>query len=937
MTRRSFSKVATVAGVATAMGVSMSGSLVETDKAYAESAPRIKTYQTMCHGCIDYCAVKVTLQDGVAIKIVGDETSPENRTSCCVKCLNQLHTAYSPRRILHPMKLAGERGSGEWEIISWDEAIELAATKIAESIRKYGYTSFFTSAGGGGAYNGAFEYAVAEGFYSPTCFEPGGAQCFVPRSSITPMVSGCNSTSIADSFCQEPFKPNSDTKMLVMWGTQPSVSQTAKSGRGLAELRAKGCKTVVIDPNFSPDASKATVWLPVRPGTDTALVLCWMRYIVDNNLYDEEFCKYWTTLPFLINPETRLPWLAEDVWPDYVNPALDPHDKYSTPAYVCFDRRTDSIQPFPFSAPQDSPVDPELFIEVDVNGLPSKTAYQIQYEEAEPWTLEATAKHCWLEPGKIEEAIRLYAEAEVAGISHGVATDQQRNASQMALGTNELDMMMGYVEKPGCTMTIRSMRHESRPTQAFDTFGIGMWNENYGYGWQNGYTESFNRKRYDEYPNKETQARWMNLLTNRLGMDKHKGMYWQDTVNPQAVLKAIRTGEPFKPRVWYDLSGNKLAMLGNAQSWYDIFPEIDFCIGQHPIITSFHFEACDLVLPVKEWLELNMTSSVLNRTYMFTEVIHLGETVDNTIPAERIRKRTFEILGEEHDDAFPAWPGNDDEEALRAQIADTFGAPSWEELKENQSSYVPLVVPEEEYWVYYQYLDIVDDGLPAGFATESRKCEPYCASILKASRNGFPYTYPIEMPSCPDYDPICVNVDPVEDPTTDTDYPLVITSGRVPYFHHGTMRHAAFARELYPAPDLKINPRTAAEYGIGHGDWVKVSSRRGSISARAYLTEAEAPGQLWMERFWNPECYDDSQKDKTGGWRECNINILTDNFIDYEGDEDPYNNMFGSYTLRGFTVKIEKGERPANVWIEPEEFEPFMPTLRSEPQTGDVF
>lgn len=937
LTRRSFVQASAAAMFATAIGISMSDSLAETDKAFAAEKPNIKTYKSMCHGCIDYCAVLVTLKDGVATKIQGDPDSLENRTSCCVKCLNQLHTAYSPRRILHPMKLAGERGSGKWEIISWDEAIDLAAEKYADAIKKYGHTAFFSSHGGGGSYNGAFTYGVAESFYSPTCFEPGGAQCFVPRSSITPMVSGCNSTSIADSFNQEPFKPNTETEMLVMWGTQPSVSQTAKAGRGLAELRAKGCKTVVIDPNFTPDASKANVWLPVRPGTDTALVLAWMRYIVDKKLYNEEFCKYWTTLPFLIDPDTGYPYLAEDVFPGYENPAKDPKDVYSTPAYVCFDKRTNSVQPFPFSEVSKSPVDPELFGEFDVNGKKSKTAFQIQYDEAEPWTLEATGKHCWLKPEKIEEAIKLYTDAKVAGIAHGVATDQQRNASQMALGTNALDMMMGYVEKPGSTMTIRGMRHKTRPTQAFDTFGIGMWNANYGYGWQNGFTETENRKRYDEYPDKEVQKRWMDMFTSRLGMDKHKGMYWQNTVNAQSVLKAIRTGEPYKPRVWFDTSGNKLAMLGNAQSWYDVLPEIDFIVGQHPIITSFHYEACDLVLPLREWLELNMTSDVLNQKFMFTELIHLGETVDNTIPAGKIRDATFKKLGITPAKQFPAWPGYPSEQAIRDDVAKTFGAPSWEELKENQDKYVPKVTPPEEYWVYDQYLDIVDDGLPAGFATESRKCEPYCATMLKASRTGFPYTYPIKIDACEDYKPYCHNVEPIEDPTKDKEYPLVITSGRVPYFHHGTMRHSAFARELYPAPDVKMNPKTAKEYGIEHGEWVKVSSRRGSIHGRAYITESQAPGQLWMERFWNPECYDDSQKTKTGGWRECNINILTDNFIDYKGEENPYNDMFGSYTLRGFTVKIEKGKKPDNIWVEPEEFKPFMPTLHGEKQTGDVF
>lgn len=937
ITRRAFAKSVAAASLAAAVGVSMGDSLVETEKAFAESEPEIKTYKSMCHGCIDYCAVKVTLEDGVAVKIEGDETSLENRTSCCLKALSQLQTAYSPRRVLHPLRLAGERGSGKWEQITWDEAIETAAQHFADAIQKYGHTAFFASHGGGGSYNGAFTYGVAESFYSPNCFEPGGAQCFVPRSSLTPIISGCNSTSIADSFNQEPFKPNTETEMLVMWGTQPSCSQVAKAGRGLAELRAKGCKTVVIDPNFSPDATKADVWLPVRPGTDTALVLCWFKYIADNELYDADFCKYWTTFPFLINPETKYPWLAEEVWPDYVNPAADPNDVYSTPAYVCFDAITNTVQPLPFCAPEDLTVEPVLMGTYEVNGLESRTAFQVQYDEASTWTLEATGEHCWLKPEKIEEAIRLYTDAPVAGIAHGVATDQQRNASQMAIGTNILDIMMGYIEKPGSTMTIRNMRYTSRPTQAVDCFGIGFQNANYGYGWINGYSETENRRRYDEYPNKETQARFMDMLVNRLGMDKHKGMYWQNTVNAQSVLQAIRTGEPYKPRVWFDTSGNKLAALGNAQSWYDAIPEVDFIVGQHPIITSFQYEACDLVLPLREWLELNMTSSVLNQTYMFTELIHLGETVDNTIPAVKIRNRTFEILGIEPDPAFPTFKGNESEEAIRQQVADTFGAPSWEELKENQDQYVPLVVPEEDYWQYNQYLDIVDDGLPAGFATESRKCEPYCATMLRASRTGFPYTYPIQIDACDDYEPYCVNVDPIEDPTKDEEYPLVITSGRLPHYHHGTLRHAPYAREIMPVPDVKINPRTAAEYGIEHGDWVKVSSRRGSISGRAYLTEGEAPGQLWMERFWNPECFDDTQENKTGGWRECNINVLTDNFIDYEGDENPYNDMFGSYTLRGFTVKIEKGERPAGVWVEPKEFEPFMPTLQAEPQTGDVF
>lgn len=188
--------------------------------------------------------------------------------------------------------------------------------------------------------------------------------------------------------------------------------------------------------------------------------------------------------------------------------------------------------------------------------------------------------------------------------------------------------------------------------------------------------------------------------------------------------------------------------------------------------------------------------------------------------------------------------------------------------------------------------------------------------------------YPFELEACEDYSPICKEVHPAEEP--DDEYPLVLTSGRVPYFLHTTMRHSAFARELFPTAEIRMNPKDAEARGLKHLDWVKVSSRRGDIRARVYITKGVQPGQTWMERFYNPECYDATQKSPTAGWREENINVITNN-------RAPYNEVNGSYTNRGFTVQVEKSSRPANVWVEPEEFRPFMPTMQSEPVTKDAF
>ncbi|MGV8084120.1 MAG: molybdopterin-dependent oxidoreductase [Coriobacteriia bacterium] len=928
LTRRTFLKVAAVAGAAAAFSTSTADSLVEADKAFAASASERKMVKTACHGCIQMCPARVYLQDGVVVKIEGDPDGPISKGGLCLKGLNQMHTAYSPRHILHPMKRAGERGENKWEVISWDEAITLAATQITSIIDKYGPYSFFASVGGGGAFSFMQAMTLPMALGSPTVFEPGCAQCYLPRFSMAKFMYGGNDQSIADNGAVEMWNEyKKATKSLVLWAAQPSVSQVSESGRGMADLRARGCKTVVVDPNFSPDAAKADVWLPVRPGTDGALLLSWFRYIFENKLYDAEFTKYWTNLPFLINPDTKLPWEAKEVWPDYVSPT-----PANTPVYVCYDNKTKAIQPFPFSDPKKSPVDPEVFTTVQVNGKDSKTAGQIYKEAADPYTLEKAAEVCWLKADKIEEAIKIYTDPEVAGIANGVASDMTEIASQVPLGCMGLDMIMGYINKPGAAMTQQGLqsRSKQRPTIPWNGFG-GMFGMMYGIGAIVGMSPEENAARVANYPNKEVQNFHLQLLIDRLGMVNHKGLYtWAHSHIP-TVRDAIATGKPYKPRVWFDMSGNKLAMLGNASSWYEVFPQVDFIIGQYPMLTSFHVEAADLVFPLQEWLEWSGTPfGQVNYQFMNTDVIHLGETVSNGVPSQKVLDKCGEIWGKK----MPPFliEGENSEEEKHAGVAKAFGAKDWDDLLANQDKYVPKITPDEEYWQYDQHLDVVDDGLPAGFATESRKCEVYCSLLIKMGRTGYPFTYPREQKPAEtgDYSPICQHIEPAESPLNDTEYPLVLTSGRLPYFHHGTMRHAAFSREICPAPPVKMNPKTAAKYGIKQDDWVKVTSRRGSTHGMAYVTEGVNPGVIWMERFWNPECFDSSQKTISGGWRECNVNVLTKNSA-------PFNEVFGSYTNRGFTVKIEKSTKPDRVWVEPKEFEPFLPTLMNEPQTKAVF
>lgn len=957
ISRRGFMKAAAATGAAlTAAG---SIPLLETtDQAFAAGSVERVMHKTACHGCTNCCPVRVYTEDGRVVKIEGDPDGPLNKGGVCLKCLSQIQTVYSPRHVLHPMKRVGERGENRWEAISWEEAVDLAGEQIATAVKKYGPYSYWSARGGGGAYIEWETSGLDYTFGGCNSLASGACQCAMPRDFVSTTSVGFNCcvdmdnvdrwVGITDNAELDGTRRDETERVFVLWGSQPHSSKAAHGGHGLTDARSNlGVKTIVVDPYMTAEATKADVWLPVRPGSDCALMLSWIHHIIENNLYDETFVKHWTNLPFLINPETRLAYRAEEVWPDYVNPAADPAGVYDTPAYVCFDAKTNSVQPFPFTAPENCAVDPVIFATATVNGKEAKTAGQIYKEEAEPWTLEAAGETCWLDPERIREAVELYAKADFGGLSNGVFSDHQENSSTAPLGALAIDALLGYVESPCSAFQNHgaASRTADRPTQRLGVFSSTF--ERYGLGWTTGLTKAENDRLLDAIvgewdakgrDGKEMQRYFFQSRCDTMGANEHKGIHQWQTCAPKELRQAITTGEPYRPRVMYEMSGNKYAVMGPSLEWKKAYDEQDFVIQQYPNMTSFTVQTVDLFLPTTEWLEYDSYEAPgthFNRHYARCQVTHLGETVNPFVSPYQVAEAAVEKLGAENvfdPDAYKV-PFFESLEAARAAWAEQMGKGSWQEMLDDIDHRF-TEEPMDDYMAYYQYKEPVSDGLPRGFATMSRKVDVYSEAMLRLARTGFPYMYPFDQPACDDYDPICTFKEPTESPVEgqpgyDPEYPLVITTGRLPHFHHGTMRHAPFIREVMPAPELKINPETAAEYGIEHLDWVKITSRRGSSNARAYLTQGIAPGVLITERFWNPECFDETQESITPGIEECGYNIMS--------ADEFQNPCFATNSYRAFTVKIEKTERPERIWIESEQFQPFMPTLSGEPVTEEVF
>lgn len=861
----------------TTMATSDIHDLVKSTKTKAERDTGEKKVKTCCRACIANCGVIATVKNGRVIKLEGDPEDPMSKGRMCGKGLSGIQALYHPNRTKYPMLRAGKRGDNKWRRITWDDALEMIARKLMDAREEFGAESVICSTGGGGNPEIWSIARFCNIFGTPNWFEPGCAQCYLPRVLAYTMMYGGSDPSIADSNCLELYFPeDTPIKTLVLWGTDPSYSCPASGGGAVVDLRAKGVKTVVIDPRFTPDAAKADVWLPIRPGSDVALMLCWIRYIIENKLFDEEFIMKWSNLPYLVDVKTNMLLRAEESR----NPDVPD-------TFVVWDKKTNSAQPLVY--PWNDELDPQLEGAFIIDGKEYKTGFQLLKERVEPYTLSETAKNCWLEDAKIEEAIRLFAENTPSGLSLGVATDHTPNSVQAAMAAAIIDLLVGNVERPGSLL------------QRFNTSGV--------FDMPNYIVPIASRMLPEEQ------------LKKRLGGTEYKGLHIWYAAHPASILDAMLTGEPYQPKIWIDRSGNKIGALANSAEWVKATEKMEFIVHMYMYATSFSAYA-DLLLPAEEWLETNMIVETCNKLCVRQQVTHLWETMDETLFWSKLAQRCADLGHENCKKAMdPEFMGKDlaywnSMEELLSHFTGRVDM-DWKEFTEK----APFeYMPKDEWREYYKYKKIdPKTNKPLGFDTPSKKLEIYLESMITLGRTGHPFSeYPLP-PASKDYDPLPYYMEPFESPLEGSElakeYPLVMTNGRLPFFHHNTLRNVPWLRELYPAPEIWMHPATAEKYGISDKDWVWIESQRGKIRALAYLTEGINPGVVYMERFWNPE----TLNTETHGWKEMNVNVLTKS-------DAPYNDVVGTYTLRGFLVKVSKADAPPEgVWLKPEDFKAWLP------------
>ena len=241
--------------------------------------------RTVCQSCHSECGVLAHVEGGRVVRLQGDPDHPNNKGYICTKGKNEIGRLYHPDRLLHPLKRVGERGEGKWRQVSWDEALDGIAQGLTAVKERYG-TDAICGMRGTGPRAGGVSNLVPYALGSPNAISTDLHICYAP-SLIAENVT------IGTSTLMERGPDYENARCILIFGANPMISHPP---RGLDVMRGRvgnGAKLIVVDPRRTYLASKADLWLRIRPGTDAALVLGLINLVIEQGLYDKEFVERW--------------------------------------------------------------------------------------------------------------------------------------------------------------------------------------------------------------------------------------------------------------------------------------------------------------------------------------------------------------------------------------------------------------------------------------------------------------------------------------------------------------------------------------------------------------------------------------------------------------------------------------------------------------------
>ncbi|MDP3888216.1 molybdopterin oxidoreductase family protein [Hydrogenophaga sp.] len=854
---------------------------------------RTEVKNTTCYMCACRCGIRVHLRNGEVRYIEGNPEHPLNQGVICAKGSSGIMKQYSPARLTKPLlrKPGSERGDGQFEEIEWDAAFAM----LEERLQKLRATdpkrfALFTGRDQMQALTGLF----ARQFGTPNYAAHGGF-CSVN------MAAGMIYT-IGGSFWEFGGPDLERAKLFVMIGTAEDHHSNPMK-MALSKFKRNGGRFVSINPVRTGYSAIADEWVPIKPGTDGALLLALIHELIQLGLYDREFLARYTNAGQLVNQDAAsddFGMFLRKADGDIVNPLrpanfhwwdrltdspVADHAEGADPALLGHFRMPDGTAAVPaFQLLQErvKAYTPEWA--AGITGIPAETIRRLAHEMGITardqkielpiaWTDSWGQRH----PSVKGNPVAFHAMRGLAAHSNGFQTIRSLAILMSLLGT--IDRPGGFRHKAPYP---RAVPPNARPPKGPQAVKPDTPLDGAPLGWPESPDDLFvdadgQPVRIDkgfswEHP-LSAHGLMHNVITNAWRGDPYPidtllifmaNMAWNSTMNTAEVRKML----------------NDKHTEGEHSGAYKI-PFLVVCDAFQSEMTAF----ADLILPDTTYLERHDCMSMLDRPI---------SEFDGPVDAVRIpvvppkgdckpfQEVLVELAGRLKLPAFTqadgsrkfrnypdfivnyetapgsgigflaGWRGKAGEKSMRGEP----NPKQWEMYEKNNCVFHYQMPPEHQYmrnWnrgymEWAQQMGIRRDKDPIVIHIYSEFLQGF-RRAAQGKRAGKQPPEHLRKRVETYFDPLPFYYVPLEEQATDTvRYPLNAITQRPMAMYHSWDSQNAWLRQIHTHNYLFVNPKTASAEGIADGGWMWVESPWGKVRCMCRYSEAVEPGTVWT---WN--------------------------------------------------------------------------------------
>ena len=577
---------------------------------------------------------------------------------------------------------------------------------------------------------------------------------------------------------------------FLLWGHNPS-STSLILAHDIVAARKRGMKIVAVDPRRVGIAAQADVLLQVRPGADGALALAMIDVMIKENVFDLSFVRQWSNGPFLIRCDNGAALTEADLSADG-----------SPSRFVAWDENANA----PILYDSVAGLYERSATALALRGRYAVTAHDGTKLICEPafarlaalaaeFAPEISTATTWVPAEKVRQAAHLLAAHRPVSMFMHNGVGQHTNATQTSRAIATLYALLGDIDRPGGNVVF-----PKAPLNAVSG---------------------------KEFLPKEMSLQRIGRERKPLGPPAKPG-----NCAAYDIFTAVLEGRPYPVKALLNFGSNTVMNTGDSQRAREAFCALDFAVAAELFMTPTA-ELCDYVLPATSFLEMaNLSNEFKHRRqgrvhvqYRSAVVEPLAERRSDTWIIFELAKRLG--LGERF------WQG-DIEAAYEHELKPT--GITLTELKATAGGITVSVPPR-----YQKFSGTDRSGNLRGFNTPDKKVAIYSHSFAV---HGFA--------PLPEY--IEPSVSPISRPDVASEYPLVLTNAKFTTFIHSQLRGLPSLRKASPHPTADIHPETAARYDISDKQWMVIESPRGSIRARAHVTDAIAPDIVCCQHGWWQDC-----------------------------------------------------------------------------------